>query len=98
MIGKGTQTITFGPIPNQTLPPLVKQGTPVPLVATSTSLLPVDFRSLTPGICVVSKAAVTDAFTVIPARVGVCTVEAYQLETADYLMATPVDQSFSISQ
>jgi hypothetical protein len=95
VIGKATPVITFGPIPNQTIPPLAKQGTPVPLIATSTSPQAVDFRTPTPGTCTITRKT-SGAYTVTPTRIGVCTVEAYQLESVDYLKATPVDQSFGI--
>ena len=82
-----TQTITFQPLSNQpygSLPPALN--------ATASSGLPVSFNSQTPTICTVTGNSVT---LVAP---GFCTIQATQAGNAAYPPATPVSQSFTISQ
>jgi hypothetical protein len=80
-----TQTITFGPIANQTY-----GAPPFQITATASSGLPV---SLTPaGQCTLSVNTVTLT------GVGTCTITASQAGDAGYAAAPAVVQSFSIAQ
>jgi hypothetical protein len=82
-----SQTITFGPLPNQTL------GTaPFTVTATASSGLPVSFASTTSTTCTVSGATVTLL------AVGTCTIQATQAGNATYEPAPPVNQSFQVTQ
>jgi large repetitive protein len=80
-----TQTITFNPIPTQVL------GTPLTLSASASSGLPVSFASLTTAVCTVSGTTATLV------KAGTCTIQASQSGNASYAAATPVPQSFSVS-
>jgi len=84
-INAATQTITFGAIPAQTL------GASVSLSASASSGLPVRFASLTPAVCTVTGT------TANMAAAGTCSIQASQAGNADYLAATPVTQSFSVT-
>jgi hypothetical protein len=79
-----TQTITFNPIANQV------QGTPLNLVATSSSTLTVSFGSLTTGVCTVVGTVATLS------NPGICTIQATQLGNGTYAAAQPVNQSFTV--
>jgi len=79
-----TQTISFGAVPSQTL------GTSPTLTATATSGLAVAFTSLTPTVCTASGSAATLLTT------GICTIAASQAGSSAYLVATPVEQSFTV--
>jgi hypothetical protein len=79
-----TQTITFANPGTQTV------GTPLTLVATANSGLPVSFNSQTAGVCTVSGATAT----LITA--GTCTIQASQAGDATYAAASPVTQSFTV--
>lgn len=80
------QSITFGALANQSL------GTaPFALSATASSSLAVSFTSTTSAVCTVSTATVT------PVTAGTCTIQATQAGNATYFAATPVSQSFQIS-
>jgi sugar lactone lactonase YvrE len=82
-----SQTITFGALSNQVL------GTgPFTLSATASSGLAVSFASTTPAFCTVSGAMVTLL------DVGTCTIQATQAGNANYFAATPVNQSFQVTQ
>jgi hypothetical protein len=82
----GSQTITFGTLPNQAL------GTPPFTVsATASSGLAVSFASTTSAVCTVSGATVTLA------AAGTCTIQATQTGNANWLAATPVSQSFQVN-
>ena len=84
---QGSQTITFGALSNQAL------GTaPFTLSATASSGLAVSFASTTPAVCTVSGATVTLV------AVGTCTIQATQAGNANYAAATPVNQSFQVTQ
>ena len=85
-INFATQTITFGPLANQTL-----GVPPFPVSATASSGLAVGFASTTPGICTVSGSTVTLL------EAGVCTIQATQAGNATYAAATPVNQSFQVT-
>ena len=84
-VGKESQTITFNPIPAQTV------GTPVTLTATASSGLAVSFASLTSSVCTVSA----NTATLILA--GTCTIQATQSGNANFAAATSVSQSFSVT-
>jgi hypothetical protein len=79
-----SQTITFASIPAQTM------GTPLALVATSTSGLPVSFASTTPAICSVTNTTATFLAT------GTCTIQATQAGNQTYAAASPVTRSFTV--
>src|SRR5208337_1493118 len=79
------QTIAFGALSNQVL------GTaPFTVSATASSGLAVSFASTTPAVCTVSGATVTLV------AVGTCTIQATQAGDANYVAATPVNQSFQV--
>jgi uncharacterized repeat protein (TIGR01451 family) len=81
------QTITFGTLSNE------EMGTaPFQVSASSTSGLTVTFASLTTSQCTVSGTTVTLV------SVGTCTIEATQAGDAAYTPATPVDESFTVTQ
>jgi hypothetical protein len=82
-----SQTITFGALSNQTY------GTvPYPITATASSGLPVDFVLTTTTVCLVSGNTVTLV------GVGTCTIKATQPGNGIYAVATPVSQSFQVTQ
>ena len=81
------QTITFGALTNQAF------GTaPFTVSATASSGLAVSFASTTPSICTLASATVTLL------AVGTCAVEASQAGNSTDAAATPVDQSFTVTQ
>ena len=83
---QGSQTITFGALSNQAL------GTvPFTLSGTASSGLAVSFASTTQAVCTVSGT------TVMLVAVGTCTVQATQAGNANYAAATPVNQSFQVT-
>ncbi|MGA2117739.1 MAG: hypothetical protein ABSH56_23645 [Bryobacteraceae bacterium] len=85
--GATTQTISFGALPNQAF------GTaPFGVSATSSSGLTVSFASTTASVCTVSGSTVTLA------AVGICTIQATQAGNGTYAAATPVNQSFQVTQ
>jgi hypothetical protein len=87
VVSQGSQSITFGALSNQVF------GTaPFPLSATATSGLAVSFAPTTPSVCAVSGATVTLV------AVGTCTIQATQAGNANYSAATPVNQSFLVTQ
>jgi sugar lactone lactonase YvrE len=80
------QTITFGALTNQPI------GTaPFLISATASSGLAVNFASTTSAVCTVSGTTVTLA------SAGTCTIQATQAGNANYVAATPVSQSFQVS-
>jgi uncharacterized protein (TIGR03437 family) len=83
-----TQSITFGPIATQ-----VVSSTPVPLSASATSGLAIVFSSNTPGVCTVSAGP-----SVIASAVGTCSIAASQSGNGTYAAATPISQSFTVTQ
>ncbi len=86
-VAKESQTITFGALSNQTY------GTaPITVSASASSGLAVVFYSLTTRVCTVLGTNVTLV------GVGTCTIEAEQFGNADYSAATPVTQSFQVTQ
>jgi sugar lactone lactonase YvrE len=84
---QASQTITFGSLSNQ-----IFGVAPFTLSATASSGLPVSFASTTPAVCTMSVT------TVSLLDVGICTVQATQAGNAIYLAATPVSQSFQVTQ
>ncbi|MGA2736652.1 MAG: SBBP repeat-containing protein [Bryobacteraceae bacterium] len=86
-VTQGSQTITFGPLANQTL-----GNPPFTVSATASSGLAVTFSSQTPRVCTVSGTTVTLA------AVGTCTIQAAQRGNADWAAATPVYQSFTVAR
>lgn len=85
VIAKANQSITFGAISDTTL-----AASPLTLSATSTSGLPVTF-------VVVSGPASVSGSTLTLTGSGTVTVEARQVGNGNYNAATPVQQSFNIS-
>ena len=83
--GGAAQSITFNPLPNQTL-----GAAAFALTATASSGLTVSYASATPAVCTVSGASVTLLGT------GICTIQAMQAGNNLYASATPVSQSFTI--
>ena len=82
-----SQTITFNALSNQAF------GTATFTVsATASSGLPVSFNSQTPLVCTVSGATVTLV------SAGTCTIQATQAGNGNYAAATPVSQSFQVTQ
>ena len=79
------QTITFGPIPTQTV------GTPLTLNATASSGLPVSYTPSDTTICTVSG----NVATFIAA--GNCTITASQAGNATYAPAAPVAQTITVN-
>ncbi len=81
-----SQAITFGPLPNLTLP-----ASSFILAASASSGLPVIYATSTPGVCSVSAATLT------PLAPGTCSVTASQPGNSVYAAASPVTESFAIS-
>jgi len=82
-----SQTITFGALSN-----LMLGSAPFTLAATASSGLPVSFASTTTSVCTVSGTTATLV------AVGACTIQATQAGNATYSAATPVSQSFQVTQ
>jgi hypothetical protein len=80
-----TQIITFNTIAKQVL------GTALRLSASASSGLPVSFASLTTAVCTVSGTTATLV------TAGTCTIQASQSGNTTYAAATPVPQSFSVT-
>src|SRR5262249_20204695 len=80
-----TQSITFNAIATQVL------GSPLTLSASASSGLPVSFASMTTAVCTVSGGTATLV------AAGTCTIQATQTGNATYAAATPVSQSFSVT-
>jgi hypothetical protein len=83
---KQSQTLTFIAPPIQTF-----GGPPLPLVATSSSALPVTFS-------IVSGPASIVGSTLTTSGVGTVVVRATQAGNWDYSAATPVDRSFTVDK
>jgi hypothetical protein len=81
-----TQSIAFGALSNQTF-----GTTPFTVSATASSSLAASFASTTSAVCTVSSATVTLV------AAGTCTIQATQAGNAAYAAATPVNQSFQVS-
>ena len=85
-ITQANQTITFDPSDT------TFSNAPVTLSASASSGLAVSFASSTMGVCTVAGTAVTLV------SVGTCTITASQLGDSNWNAATPVTQSFDITQ
>jgi len=86
-VGQTSQTITFNALGN------VAFGVPAfPISAGATSGLAVTFASTTLPVCTVSGTTVTIV------AVGTCSITASQAGNATYSAATPVVQSFTVTQ
>jgi hypothetical protein len=81
-----TQTITFNTIPSPQV-----LGSPLTLSASASSGLPVSFASTTTTVCTVSGTTATLV------TAGTCIIQASQSGNATYAAATPVSQSFSVT-
>jgi hypothetical protein len=86
-IGKGNQTITFSNPGAKTF----DQG-PLTVSPTASSGLSVALTSATVSVCTVSGSTITFVAT------GTCTINANQAGNANWLAATQVQQSFTISK
>jgi sugar lactone lactonase YvrE len=82
-----SQTITFGSLSNRVL-----GNAPFTLTATASSSLAVSFAATTTSVCTVSSTTATLV------AVGTCTIQATQSGNATYAAATPVSQSFQVTQ
>ncbi len=85
-IATAPQSITFAALPN-----LVFGNVSVPLIATASSNLPVEFSSTTPLVCSVSNASMALL------NGGICTIRAAQAGNVNYAAAAPVLQSFTVT-
>jgi len=98
VVGSNTpQTITFPAIPNR------DYGASYYLQATSSSKLPVKYRSLTPTACQIIEQlangpAVQSSYPLTGAASMVCTIEATQAGDDRYAPAPAVQQSFTYSK
>lgn len=93
-VGSNTaQIISFSKIGDR------EYGPGVYLTATTTSGLPISYKSLTPGICQVLYPTAGPAVQAVYPRSGLdsvkCTVEASQVGDSRYAPATSVQQSFN---
>ncbi len=82
-----SQSITFNALSNQAY-----GAAPFTIGATASSNLTVSFASQTAPVCTVSAATVTLV------SVGTCTIRATQSGNVTYAAATPVNQSFQVTQ
>jgi len=89
LLGAGTtpQAITFGSLSN-----VNSCAAPFTPTATASSGLPINFASTTPAVCTVAGNKVTVLAT------GTCSITASQGGNASYAPATPVTQSFTVTQ
>jgi len=86
-----TQTITFAALTDKPF------GTPAFIVtAKATSNLVVAFASNTSSVCTVSNTSKAATVTLVTA--GTCTIEASQPGNSSFSAATPVDQTFNVTQ
>ena len=90
-IAKGTQNINF-PLPSGFGSGATFTTAPVTLQASTYTGLAVVYTSSTPGVCTVSGNQLTMV------SVGTCTIVASQPGNSNYQAATPVTQSFAVSQ
>jgi hypothetical protein len=85
-VSKASQVITFAQ------PTDTAVGLPAFVVsATASSGLAVEYASPTATVCAVTQSAIT------PVGAGTCTITASQTGDVNYLAATPVSRSFSVS-
>ncbi len=86
-VTQANQTINFGALSNQIF------GTaPFALSATTSSGLTVGYTSTTPTVCTVLGATTTLV------SAGTCTIQATQAGNSNYAAATPINQSFQVTQ
>jgi hypothetical protein len=86
-VTQANQTISFSALSNIAL------GTaPFTVSATASSGLAVSFAAITPSVCTASGATVTLV------ALGTCTIQATQEGNSTYAPATPVNQSFQVTQ
>ena len=90
LIRRANQTITFDPLPDQSL------GGGLFLDATASSYLPVTFVSLTPDICSVNTYS-PHTVSLKTLRPGSCTIRAEQAGNGYVAPAPSVDRSFTVS-
>ncbi|HUP05444.1 MAG TPA: S8 family serine peptidase, partial [Bryobacteraceae bacterium] len=86
-VTQAPQSITFGALNNVSL-----GVAPVALGATASSGLPVTYASNTPSVCAVAGSTAT----IVAA--GGCAIVASQAGNANYAVASPVTQSFTVGQ
>jgi hypothetical protein len=86
-VTRGSQTILFGTLSNQAL-----GSAPFIVSATVSSGLTVSLNSQTTNTCRVSGTTVTLA------AAGICTIQATQPGNTNWVAATPVNQSFQVTQ
>jgi sugar lactone lactonase YvrE len=86
-VTQASQTIAFGALSNQPF-----GAAPFTIGATASSGLAVSLASTTPAVCTVSGATVTLA------GLGACTIQATQPGNTNYAAATPINQSFQVTQ
>jgi Polysaccharide deacetylase len=84
------QTITFGALTTKST-----SQSPVTVAATATSALPVTFTTSTPTVC---TSGGTNGATITLLVAGTCSVVASQAGNTTYAVATPVTQSFPVTQ
>jgi hypothetical protein len=84
-VNVASQTITFNSITTQVV------GTPLTLLATASSGLPVSYATSTSTVCTVSGSTATFV------SAGTCTITASQGGNTSFIAAAPVSQSFSVS-
>ncbi len=87
VVGKGSQTITFGTIPSR----VFKQGETFEISATSTSGLPIVFTPLTDNISISGN-------TVTVLKAGIAEIQATQTGNDLYESATGITQVFFINK
>ncbi len=96
-IAKATQTITFGPLPNQVFRTSYVEVNRGRLESGA----PANLSSLTPSVCALSTTVLLPGASVAAVdllTVGTCTFRASYPGDANYLPAASVDQSFQITQ
>lgn len=86
VVSPAPQQINFGPLAT-----MVFGSGPFSVSATASSGLPVSLASGTPSVCTVSGSTVTLK------QPGTCSITASQAGNANYLAATPVTQSFTVT-
>jgi len=89
-VSKGSQTITFGPLPDVTLGHL-----PIVVSATASTGFTVTFTTTTPAVCTSSGA---NGATITIVAAGTCTVRADQAGNSIFGPAPSVSQSFGVSK
>jgi hypothetical protein len=88
-VSQASQTITFGPLSNQTFEPF-----PLYLNATATSGLFITFTSNTPTVCFISYGPYEYNLTLL--SFGTCSITANQSGSVGYAAAPAVTQTFTV--